>query len=294
MSKKNAVLFCILILVAALGKAQTTNHAIYREITLPQFETWKQGVPREGTDPTLFKVRVLFEELSDTTISFTDSGRQAFIYFTVDVDKPWPEMTVGQPVTIYFTAAGSWSWNRVLDEIDTGTALAYDQTADDPAEDNWVEEDSFQTEYAEAEEPEYSDDPSSPEDFLTEVEVEEERPAASRRRLPPPVPSSTARRPPAPVPAVSSAGSSAGGTAKITGTAPRPGKVYRLQVGAYAVQRNAISAFNRLKDAGFSPAYERYRAYFRVVLSGIRAADVEKCVERIGQAGFTEVWCREE
>jgi len=76
-------------------------------------------------------------------------------------------------------------------------------------------------------------------------------------------------------------------------------KTYRLQVGSYKVARNAVDAFERLKNAGLNPAYERYAEgpgseYFRVVLAGIRGGDVQLVTERLGAAGFREALIREE
>jgi hypothetical protein len=263
--KRKGILFYILIVTAVFGNAQAIDRSRYREITLPQFEAWKQGLPREGTDPALFKARVLFEELSETTISFADPGSQSFIYFTAD--KTWPEMEEGQPLTIYFTAAGSWSWNRVLDEIDLGSSLAQNPPVDDPYSGGMAYDPGQQDQYDQAEY-EGQEEPDSAEFD----DWDQDKP-----------PAETAR-----------GGEAEQGLLKITGALPLPGKVYRLQVGAYAVERNAARALNRLKDAGFNPNYERHGRYLRVVLPGVRAADVRGCVERIGGAGFSEVWCREE
>jgi rare lipoprotein A len=71
-------------------------------------------------------------------------------------------------------------------------------------------------------------------------------------------------------------------------------KVYRLQVGSYKVARNAVDAFDKLKSAGLSPAYERNGEYFRVVLAGIKGAEVQTVAERLGAAGFREALIREE
>jgi hypothetical protein len=282
--KRNTVLFYILTGIAVLGNAQIINPSRYREITLPQFEEWKQGLPREGTEPTRFKSRVFFEEVSETTISFADPGNRTSIYFTVD--KTWPEMEEGQPVTIYFTASGSWSWNRVLDEIDRGPArgqpgddpsgdgIAYDQTGDDGGEDPGFGE--------------FADPDQDAFPARTETLDQDERgasPQGQPSRLPPPC---SAPRPDPAAPGASPA------APRITGPAPRPGRVYRLQVGSYLVERNAARAFARLKEAGFSPNYEQHGQYLRVVLSGIRAADVRAYAERIALAGFGEIWCREE
>jgi rare lipoprotein A len=69
---------------------------------------------------------------------------------------------------------------------------------------------------------------------------------------------------------------------------------YRLQVGAYKVAGNAVAAFEKLKDAGLNPAYERSGEYFRVVLAGIRGREVLSVAEKIGAAGFREALVRAE
>ncbi|MDR1239879.1 MAG: septal ring lytic transglycosylase RlpA family protein [Treponema sp.] len=75
---------------------------------------------------------------------------------------------------------------------------------------------------------------------------------------------------------------------------PVPGKRYRLQVGSYRIARNAVDAFEKLKNAGLSPAYERYGEFFRVVLAGVRGEEVQSVAERLGAAGFREALIREE
>ncbi|MDR2304090.1 MAG: septal ring lytic transglycosylase RlpA family protein [Treponema sp.] len=72
------------------------------------------------------------------------------------------------------------------------------------------------------------------------------------------------------------------------------GKIYRLQVGSYKVARNAVEAFDKLKNAGLQPAYERFGEYFRVVLAGIPASAVPSTAEKISDAGFREALVREE
>jgi rare lipoprotein A len=72
------------------------------------------------------------------------------------------------------------------------------------------------------------------------------------------------------------------------------GRSYRIQVGAYKVPRHAVDAFDRLKTAGLSPAYERSGDVYRVVLAGISAEDVESIAGTLGNAGFPEAVIREE
>lgn len=71
-------------------------------------------------------------------------------------------------------------------------------------------------------------------------------------------------------------------------------KRYRIQVGAYRVLRNATEVFDRLKNIGLNPAYERNGEIYRVVLAGVKADDVQLIAEKLGGAGFQEALIREE
>jgi len=76
-------------------------------------------------------------------------------------------------------------------------------------------------------------------------------------------------------------------------------KSYRLQVGSYKIARNAVDAFEKLKNAGLNPAYERFSdgansEYFRVVVAGVPGTDVQSTAEKIGTAGFREAIIKEE
>jgi hypothetical protein len=81
---------------------------------------------------------------------------------------------------------------------------------------------------------------------------------------------------------------------QISGNPPLEGRYYRLQVGSFSVRGNATRAANSLREAGLTPAFEEYRNNVRVVLSRIAGKDVVETARKIGSAGFTEVWCREE
>jgi rare lipoprotein A len=75
-------------------------------------------------------------------------------------------------------------------------------------------------------------------------------------------------------------------------------KSYRLQLGSYKVARNAVETFEKLKNAGLNPAYERHEVpergeeYFRVVLAGIPGSDVEATTVKLQNAGFREALIR--
>jgi rare lipoprotein A len=106
--------------------------------------------------------------------------------------------------------------------------------------------------------------------------------------IPPPVSSPAPATPPAPSAPVY-------GRATLTpAISPSPDKVYRLQVGSYKIARHAVESFEKLKNAGLNPAYERNGEFFRVVLAGIRGSEVQSVTEKIGAAGFREALIREE
>jgi rare lipoprotein A len=84
--------------------------------------------------------------------------------------------------------------------------------------------------------------------------------------------------------------------AAILGGIPQAGngKIYRLQVGAYRVPRNAVEAFDKLKAAGLDPAYERIEDLYRVVLAGLSSEEIPLIAEKLGSVGFAEAIIREE
>ncbi|MDR1803411.1 MAG: septal ring lytic transglycosylase RlpA family protein [Treponema sp.] len=102
----------------------------------------------------------------------------------------------------------------------------------------------------------------------------------------------------APVPSASvpSAVSYTAPPAVIKGVIPPAGstKLYRIQVGAFSVPRNALDVFERLKAAGLSPRYEQYGNLYRVVLAELKAADIPAIAQKLGNSGFQEVLLREE
>ena len=78
-----------------------------------------------------------------------------------------------------------------------------------------------------------------------------------------------------------------------------PDRNYRLQVGSFRNARNAVETFDKLKNSGLNPAYERYInsenvEYYRVVLAGVRGKDVQATTDRLSAAGFREAIIREE
>lgn len=72
------------------------------------------------------------------------------------------------------------------------------------------------------------------------------------------------------------------------------GKSYRIQVGAYKIEKHASDVFSTLQNAGLTPAYERYNDFYRVVLAQIQSENIQSTVDIIAKAGFAEILIREE
>ena len=84
--------------------------------------------------------------------------------------------------------------------------------------------------------------------------------------------------------------------AQLLGTVPEPGStnLYRIQVGSYLVPRHAVESFERLRNSGLRPAYERSGSFYRVVLPGIRADEMMEIAQTLGNVGVREVIVRME
>jgi hypothetical protein len=81
---------------------------------------------------------------------------------------------------------------------------------------------------------------------------------------------------------------------KITGRIPdaSDARLYQLQVGAYRITKNAENSYGKLIAASLNPSYEKYRDLTRVLIKGIKAADVPAYIEKIKRAGFAEVYIK--
>jgi len=111
-----------------------------------------------------------------------------------------------------------------------------------------------------------------------------------------PAPTTTPATLPSSTPVVTSTTVETTPAAKILGGIPprESLKSYRLQVGAFIVPENAIDVFDKLKNAGLSPAYEKNGDYYRVVLAGLKAEDIPVIAQTLGNTGFKEAIIREE
>jgi rare lipoprotein A len=93
---------------------------------------------------------------------------------------------------------------------------------------------------------------------------------------------------PAPVPQA--------GAARVLPRMPDPASssIYRVQVGSFIYPLHAQAALERVRNLGFTAGYERFENYIRVVIPGIRAADMSALAVRLGAAGFPELYIKEE
>ena len=72
------------------------------------------------------------------------------------------------------------------------------------------------------------------------------------------------------------------------------GVLWRIQLGAFAREENALRLVVQLRKAGFDPAYERTEKSVRVVLPGIQPYDLEKVKEALANHSFTDYVIRQE
>ena len=71
-------------------------------------------------------------------------------------------------------------------------------------------------------------------------------------------------------------------------------KLYKVQVGAYKKPEYAVEMYEKLKKSGFNPMYEKYCEYHRVVIAGLRQEDLKIMALKLENAGFRELWFREQ
>jgi hypothetical protein len=74
---------------------------------------------------------------------------------------------------------------------------------------------------------------------------------------------------------------------------PDSPRIYRLQVGSYAVHNTADMIAQRIRSAGLQAGVEYYNSLKRVFVPGVRAADAWSIVQMLELLGFKEVWIRE-
>jgi hypothetical protein len=259
--------------------AQSSTPLLYEESTLSSFRDWRFNNAGEEKN---FKIPVLFNSAEDITFMFIDSGLEEQIEF--ESEYPWPPMQSGQRVTIYFNAWGPWVWDRRLDAIDYGNGRLVQVNAEKPSvaespvqtesrTDNTAQNSGGRTAGAQ------SPGPGVPVTNPTPAEID------SSNEDPADTGFDYGKQPTAPPRQV---------IVQISGSPPQRGRYYRLQIGSFSVPGNATRAANSLRELGLEPAFEEFRNNVRVVLSRIPGEDVLETAQKVGSAGFSEIWCREE
>jgi hypothetical protein len=270
---KKLVMFIGLACIAVgLLFAQAFNPVQYEEITLSAFNRWQNE--NTGGDVRKFKISLLYNSKEDITLRFIGSSLEGNLNF--ETESLWPAMQSGQKTTVYFTAQGPWVWDRQLDAIDYGN-------------NRLVQADSIGS-LAQGTVPPVGGGSSTGSSRTPATNPTVEEIASSQEK-----------------PAVESSGGAYNyGYAptttvqpervivQISGKAPQRGRYYRLQIGSFSVRGNATRASNKLRELGLSPAFEEYQNKVRVVLARIPGEDVVAVAQKIGSAGFSEIWCREE
>ena len=72
------------------------------------------------------------------------------------------------------------------------------------------------------------------------------------------------------------------------------GVLWRIQLGAFVREENALRLVVQLRKAGFDPSYERTEKTVRVVLPGIKPDDLEKVKEALAAHSFRDYVIRQE
>jgi cell division protein FtsN len=76
-------------------------------------------------------------------------------------------------------------------------------------------------------------------------------------------------------------------------SAPVTGR-FRLQVGDFSDESSALGIVRRLQSVGLTPAYEISGNYYRVVITGVSAVDLDTITRCINSAGFADIIIRTE
>ena len=74
---------------------------------------------------------------------------------------------------------------------------------------------------------------------------------------------------------------------------PNIPRIYRLQVGSYAVHNTADIMAQRIRAAGLPVGIEFFNSLKRVFVPGVLAADMYTIVQTLELLGFQEVWIKE-
>ncbi|MDR3248093.1 MAG: SPOR domain-containing protein [Treponema sp.] len=284
--KKLVMFIGLICTVMGLLSAQVFNPTQYDESTLSDFNRRRFDDVRG--EARRIKLSALFDSRKDVTLQFIDPNLDEKISF--ETESLWPHLLDGQEVTLYFTALGPWIWDRQLDAIDYGNNRLVQANTIGTLPQGSVPFIGMSSPGA-----------SQTSSAIPSINANQNVPAAN----PTTAEIASSREKPAEEAAPAS-GFSYGTSPKtvapppqkiivqISGRAPQTGRYYRLQIGSFSVRGNATRASDKLKALGLSPSFEEFQNKVRVVLPRVRGEDVVATAQKIGSAGFSEVWCREE
>ncbi len=75
---------------------------------------------------------------------------------------------------------------------------------------------------------------------------------------------------------------------------PTSGPLWRIQLGSFTREENAMRLVVKLRKIKFEPAYEKTETHIRVVLYGIRPNDLERIKDILEKNDFTDYVLRQE
>ena len=75
----------------------------------------------------------------------------------------------------------------------------------------------------------------------------------------------------------------------INGDKIIPNEIYKLYIGFYIVPGDAVNTFDTLKHIGYNPIYEQYGDGYHVVLPEVKADEIPKIADILGNFGFKEI-----
>jgi len=74
---------------------------------------------------------------------------------------------------------------------------------------------------------------------------------------------------------------------------PNSPRIFRIQVGSYSVHNTADIMAQRIRATGLQVDIEYYNSLKRVIVPGVRAADVCTIIQMLESLGFAEVWIKD-
>ncbi|ULQ60634.1 septal ring lytic transglycosylase RlpA family protein [Brucepastera parasyntrophica] len=120
--------------------------------------------------------------------------------------------------------------------------------------------------------------------------------AAQPAPKPAPAPAAPPAPPPkpAPAPAAQPAAAPKPVPAAAVQQAAHTGPTWRIQIAAFTREENATRLVHKMRQEGFSPAFERTTSVTRVVLPGIPEKDLENVKAKLTAAGYTDFLIKQE